>query len=215
MADPSTCPPLTRASVFQARELIRPHVHLTPVVTSATLTRLASTWRKEGDQDQDQDQDQDGTSGSGSGSGEREGPAIRLWFKCENLQRVGAFKVRGAFHAVERLKGDRAWVEGGGLERGVATHSSGEFFLRKFLFVVFTLPFSSFLCGCKANLSSLRSPPRWRRYGSALWIWGLCVERERLAGYVCGIGCGSTCSARLDDGHAYSLLALAFILVPR
>lgn len=125
MADPSTCPPLTRASVFQARELIRPHVHLTPVVTSATLTRLASTWRKEGDQDQDQDQDQDGTSGSGSGSGEREGPAIRLWFKCENLQRVGAFKVRGAFHAVERLKGDRAWVEGGGLERGVATHSSG------------------------------------------------------------------------------------------
>lgn len=121
MADPSTCPPLTRASVFQARELIRPHVHLTPVVTSATLTRLASSWRKE----EKEDQDQDGSSGSGSRG--REGPAIRLWFKCENLQRVGAFKVRGAFHAVERLKGDRAWVEGGGLERGVATHSSGEF----------------------------------------------------------------------------------------
>lgn len=40
-----------------------------------------------------------------------------LFFKAENLQRGGAFKARGATHAVQRL-GDEA-------ARGVATHSSG------------------------------------------------------------------------------------------
>ena len=39
-------------------------------------------------------------------------------FKCENLQKAGAFKVRGASNAVFGLHDSRA-------ERGVATHSSG------------------------------------------------------------------------------------------
>ena len=42
----------------------------------------------------------------------------RLCFKCENLQRVGAFKVRGATNAVFSFSGDEA-------SRGVTTHSSG------------------------------------------------------------------------------------------
>jgi len=41
-----------------------------------------------------------------------------LWFKCENLQRVGAFKFRGACNAVLSLTDDQA-------ARGVVTHSSG------------------------------------------------------------------------------------------
>ncbi|HVT31064.1 MAG TPA: pyridoxal-phosphate dependent enzyme [Rhodanobacteraceae bacterium] len=41
-----------------------------------------------------------------------------LFFKCENLQRVGAFKFRGACNAVFSLADDVA-------RRGVATHSSG------------------------------------------------------------------------------------------
>ena len=41
-----------------------------------------------------------------------------LYFKCENLQRVGAFKFRGACNAVNSLSPEE-------LERGVATHSSG------------------------------------------------------------------------------------------
>ncbi|MEN9636394.1 MAG: L-threonine dehydratase catabolic TdcB [Verrucomicrobiota bacterium] len=42
----------------------------------------------------------------------------QLFFKCENLQKAGAFKARGATHAVFSLDpGDAA--------RGVATHSSG------------------------------------------------------------------------------------------
>ncbi|MFN8177940.1 MAG: pyridoxal-phosphate dependent enzyme [bacterium] len=42
----------------------------------------------------------------------------RLYFKCEHLQRVGAFKFRGACNAVMKLPDDVA-------RRGVATHSSG------------------------------------------------------------------------------------------
>lgn len=41
-----------------------------------------------------------------------------LFFKCENLQKVGAFKARGACNAVFALDGTSA-------ARGVATHSSG------------------------------------------------------------------------------------------
>lgn len=42
----------------------------------------------------------------------------QLWFKCENLQRSGAFKFRGAMNAVMSLPEDR-------LAAGVTTHSSG------------------------------------------------------------------------------------------
>ena len=41
-----------------------------------------------------------------------------LYFKCENFQKAGAFKVRGASNAVFGLPDDM-------LEKGVATHSSG------------------------------------------------------------------------------------------
>jgi threonine dehydratase len=42
----------------------------------------------------------------------------RVFFKCEHLQKVGAFKFRGACNAVMRLSDEVA-------ARGVATHSSG------------------------------------------------------------------------------------------
>ena len=42
----------------------------------------------------------------------------KLFFKCENFQKVGAFKFRGAFNAVSQLHDDEA-------SRGVVTHSSG------------------------------------------------------------------------------------------
>jgi threonine dehydratase len=41
-----------------------------------------------------------------------------IFFKCENLQRGGAFKFRGAYNALSRLSGDEAG-------RGVITFSSG------------------------------------------------------------------------------------------
>jgi threonine dehydratase len=42
----------------------------------------------------------------------------RLLFKCENLQKAGAFKFRGALNAIMSLSGEE-------LAQGVATHSSG------------------------------------------------------------------------------------------
>src|SRR5689334_15171899 len=42
----------------------------------------------------------------------------QLFFKCENLQRAGAFKFRGAYNALSRLSPDDA-------RRGVVTFSSG------------------------------------------------------------------------------------------
>jgi threonine dehydratase len=44
--------------------------------------------------------------------------ACELFFKCENFQKVGAFKMRGAANAVSLLSDEEA-------DRGVATHSSG------------------------------------------------------------------------------------------
>ena len=41
-----------------------------------------------------------------------------LFFKCENFQKVGAFKFRGAFNAISQLS-----KEGG--DKGIITHSSG------------------------------------------------------------------------------------------
>ena len=41
-----------------------------------------------------------------------------VFLKCENLQRVGAFKFRGAYHAVSRLSAEQ-------LAKGIAAYSSG------------------------------------------------------------------------------------------
>ena len=43
-----------------------------------------------------------------------------VFFKCENLQRMGAYKMRGASHALTRLHHEEQ-------EKGVVTHSSGNF----------------------------------------------------------------------------------------
>ncbi|MCB0471708.1 MAG: pyridoxal-phosphate dependent enzyme [Flavobacteriaceae bacterium] len=43
-----------------------------------------------------------------------------LYFKCENFQKMGAFKMRGAMHAVLQLSKEQQ-------QKGVVTHSSGNF----------------------------------------------------------------------------------------
>ena len=42
----------------------------------------------------------------------------KLFFKCENFQKIGAFKFRGGWNAVSMLSDEEA-------EKGVCTHSSG------------------------------------------------------------------------------------------
>jgi hypothetical protein len=114
MADPSKCPPLTRPSVVAAHAIIKQYIHHTPILTNTTLSTLAST-----------PQSASALEGTPWAGQEPARPVIRLWFKCENLQKVGAFKVRGAFHALSRLIAEEGWEEGGGRQRGVVTHSSG------------------------------------------------------------------------------------------
>src|SRR3954471_17642169 len=73
------------AAIRLAHDRIRPHIHRTPVLTSARFD---------------------------------EATGASLFFKCENFQKVGAFKARGATNAVFALDDETA-------RRGVATHSSG------------------------------------------------------------------------------------------
>ncbi|CAI9636598.1 hypothetical protein GT037_003770 [Alternaria burnsii] len=112
MSSPAPPASLTRASVEAAHALIKPHIHDTPVLTNTTLTNIANTRQAP--------EALQGTEWEGH---EPAHPRVKLFFKCENLQRIGAFKVRGAFHAVTRL------IEKEGLEqvqrKGVVTHSSG------------------------------------------------------------------------------------------
>lgn len=106
--------PLTRDSIVAAHNLIKPHIHTTPVLTNTTLSNIAST-----------PQSPEALKGTQWEGREPAKPKIRLFFKAENFQKIGAFKVRGAFHAVLRL------VEERGIEdvrrKGVVTHSSGRF----------------------------------------------------------------------------------------
>jgi threonine dehydratase len=99
--------PLIRTSVQEAHRLIQPHIHLTPVLASTTLSTLASTPQSP--------LALQGTRYEGCTPAR---PRMNLFFKCENYQRVGAFKSRGAFHALARLSNEE-------LTRGVVTHSSG------------------------------------------------------------------------------------------
>lgn len=116
MADISTCPPLTRASVQGAHKRIETYIHRTPVITCKTLNQIASTPQSQRISETD-------PTVNGKSSANDAGPIVKMFFKCENQQKVGAFKARGAFHALGRL------IQEEGLEsvrrRGICTHSSG------------------------------------------------------------------------------------------
>jgi len=105
----STYPSLTRSAVQEAHQRIRQHIHLTPVLTCSTLDEIAST-----------PQAPEALKGTPYEGQRPSNPKIRLFFKCENLQRIGAFKTRGAFHALSRLSVKEK-------RNGVITNSSGTF----------------------------------------------------------------------------------------
>jgi threonine dehydratase len=71
--------------IKQSHERIKPYIHHTPVLTSASIDERAG---------------------------------CKIFFKCENFQKVGAFKARGAMNAVLSLREEDR-------RNGVATHSSG------------------------------------------------------------------------------------------
>ncbi len=71
-----------------------------------------------------------------------------LYFKCENFQKTGSFKVRGAANAVLGLSGERA-------AKGVATHSSGNHGL--------ALSFAAGLRGIPCRVAMPRTAPAVKR----------------------------------------------------
>lgn len=82
----------------------------------------------------------------------------KLFFKCENFQEPGAFKVRGAANAVFGLSDEQA-------ARGVATHSSGNH--------ASCLSYAAMLRGIPCNVVMPRSAPQAkkdtvRRYGGVI-----------------------------------------------
>lgn len=113
MATPSEqAQSLSPARIQAAYDLIQPYIHKTPVLTNKTLDGIAST-----------PQTTDALAGTPFAGQAPAKPRIRFHFKCENLQRIGAFKARGAFHALLRLLEERGEEEV--KRRGVITHSSG------------------------------------------------------------------------------------------
>ncbi|KAL4784775.1 tryptophan synthase beta subunit-like PLP-dependent enzyme [Aspergillus varians] len=102
----------TPTSIQEAYTLITPYVHRTPLLTNRTLNTIAST-----------PQTPDALLGTPSEGLPPAQPKINFFFKCENYQRIGAFKARGAFHAllrlIERVGEDEV------KQKGVVTHSSG------------------------------------------------------------------------------------------
>lgn len=68
-----------------------------------------------------------------------------LFFKCENLQRIGAFKFRGAYNALSRLSEEQK-------DRGVIAHSSGNH--------AQAIALSSKLLGIKAVIVMPKRSPR-------------------------------------------------------
>ncbi|KAF2872763.1 tryptophan synthase beta subunit-like PLP-dependent enzyme [Massariosphaeria phaeospora] len=87
----------SHAHIENARRLIAHKVLRTPIMTSDALSYTATSAL------------QKHRSGA---------PRIQLFFKCENLQRAGSFKVRSAMHFVSRLSDDE-------LRRGVVAYSTG------------------------------------------------------------------------------------------
>lgn len=114
----SAAPSLTPSAIHAAYDLIQQHVHRTPLLTSQTLNTIASTPQPVESLVNTPFEGQTPTR-----------PNLRFFFKCENYQRIGAFKARGAFHALLRL------IETQGEEevkrRGVITHSSGTYLTSK------------------------------------------------------------------------------------
>lgn len=76
---------ITKETIEQAHERIKPYVHRTAVMTSEAIDEIAG---------------------------------CHIFFKCENLQKVGAFKARGAANAALQLTPEQR-------TKGIATHSSG------------------------------------------------------------------------------------------
>lgn len=82
---------LSRDAVQVAHDLIKPLINRTPVLVSEALSKAATTRDLK----------------------------IKLFFKCENLQKSGSFKFRGASNFIAQQSDDQ-------LQKGLVAVSTGE-----------------------------------------------------------------------------------------
>jgi threonine dehydratase len=105
-----------------------------------------------------------------------------VYFKCENFQRVGAFKFRGAYNAIARLDDRR-------LEAGVITHSSGNH--------AQGVALAAALLGAQATIVMPEDAPEVKRRATAAYgakiVTCLAIEREQV-------------TDRLIEEHNYTLI---------
>ncbi len=71
-----------------------------------------------------------------------------LFFKCENFQRIGAFKIRGGLNAIRSLSDEEK-------SRGVVTHSSGNH--------AQAISLASAICGIKATIVMPTNAPQVKK----------------------------------------------------
>jgi threonine dehydratase len=105
----------TPAAIVNAHEKIKKHINWTPLLASEVLDQIASHPNPEALLTGSEPH-QDGTTSPRP-------PRLNLFFKCENLQRTGAFKARGAFFALLRLADTHGLAHM--RAQGVITVSSG------------------------------------------------------------------------------------------
>eukprot|EP00392_Amoebophrya_sp_AT5.2_P011173 g11248.t1 len=86
-----------------AHKRILPHVHRTPVLGCSSLGRIILH----------ENAMQDGSTAAARGSAAPV-PPVEYFFKCENMQKIGAFKIRGAVNAISLSE-----------KNTIVTHSSG------------------------------------------------------------------------------------------
>lgn len=119
MAAAHTCSGLDPAAIKETYGRISQHIHRTPVITSRALDGISSC----ADPRSPLVPNSVSRLPSTLPGPEVHPPAFRLFFKCENFQRTGAFKARGAFSAMLQLQQELGIDE---LRKtGVTTVSSG------------------------------------------------------------------------------------------
>ncbi|CAD7951839.1 unnamed protein product [Amoebophrya sp. A25] len=103
---------VTYAGVLQAHERIREHIHRTPIWSCSSLARIILP-----DSDEEaRQQEVVITPATATSDAALPFPTTikELLFKCENLQKIGAFKIRGALNAISLSAAET-----------IVTHSSG------------------------------------------------------------------------------------------
>jgi threonine dehydratase len=107
---------------------------------------------------------------------------LAIFFKCENFQRVGAFKFRGAYNAISSLDSAR-------LQAGVITHSSGNH--------AQGIALAASLLGARATIVMPRDAPAVKRQATAGYGAEIvpceAIEREAV-------------TAQLVEHHGYTLV---------